>query len=218
MPGSATADLLQKSSLELAVRVMLAFGIALGLSTWLGPHLLEPLLHYYETVVHMLDDRYWIDLALTYQTGHDTFGSDLAILGRAVVMKSLSISAGDIVIALTPGQALKSSTAIGILMQPAIMIVGLLLAWPLGSSKAIPIRAGLGVLMLGIWLFVEIPLSLWVYFQDIPIRAMAPTVIVLETIVSRFLLNGGSLVLGALMAGVALAIESGTNCGSWSAS
>jgi hypothetical protein len=200
MPGSATANLLQKSPLELAIRAVLAFGIALWLSTLLGPGILESLRHYYETVVYQLDDRYWINFTLTHQTGHNRLGSDLVLLGRAEVMKAFTVSAAGKIFTLLAGQALTCSTAIGILMQPAIMLVGVLLAWPLDSAKAALGRAIWGVVALAFWLFVGIPLSLWIYFYDIPVRAFAPGEVLLSTIIGKFLLNGGGLVLGGLLA------------------
>ena len=66
MPGSATANLLQKSPLELALRAVLAFGLALWVSAQISPGILEGLRHYYETIVYQLDDRYWINFTLTY--------------------------------------------------------------------------------------------------------------------------------------------------------
>lgn len=206
MPGSATVSVLQRSPRDLAVRAVLAFGAALGLFAWLAPSLLEPLLRYYETVVYTLDDRYWIAFTLTHQTGHDKIGSDLVLLGRATVMRPMTVTAGDLVVNLQPGQTLKSSTAIGVLLQPAIMIAGLLLAWPLRTARALPERALLAVGLLGFWLGVGVPLTLRLYFQDIPIRAFAPNVIPFETLVGRFLLNGGGLVLGALLTAAGLAL------------
>lgn len=206
MPGSAIADVLHRSPLELIGRAAIGFGIALCLVDKLGAPMLEPLLHYYETIVHLLDDRYWIDFTLTHQTGHDRLGSDLAVLGQAAVMKAMVVTHGDVAVALRPGQGLKCSTAIGILLQPAVMIVGVLLAWPTASGKSIPMRLLVGTPTLATWLLGGIPLTLWIYFRDIPIRALAPTAILPETLVSKFLLNGGSLVLGALMAAGALTL------------
>jgi hypothetical protein len=205
MPGSATANLLHKSPLELAVRAGLAFGIALWLSALVGPAILEGLRHYYETIVYQLDDRYWVNFTLTYQNGHNKLGSDLVLLGRAEVMKAFTVSAAGKVFTLQAGQALSSSTAIGILMQPAIMLLGILLTWPLASVKEALARGAFSTMALAFWLFVGIPLSLWIYFYDIPIRAFVPSEVLLSTIIGKFLLNGGGLVLGGLLAAAALA-------------
>lgn len=205
MPGSATANLLQKSPLELALRAVLAFGLALWLSALISPAVLEGLRHYYETIVYQLDDRYWINFTLTYQNGHNKLGSDLVLLGRAEVMKAFSVSAAGKVFTLQAGQALTCSTAIGILIQPAIMLVGVLLAWPLASAKAALGRGLFGAMALAFWLFVGVPLSLWIYFYDIPVRAFEPSEVLLSTIISKFLLNGGGLVIGGLLAAGVLA-------------
>jgi len=211
MPGSATANLLQKSPLELALRAVLAFGLALWLSALISPGILEGLRHYYETIVYQLDDRYWINFTLTYQNGHNKLGSDLVLLGRAEVMKAFSVSAAGKVFTLQAGQALTCSTAIGILVQPAIMLVGVLLAWPLASAKGALGRGLFGAMALAFWLFVGVPLSLWIYFYDIPVRAFEPSEVLLSTIISKFLLNGGGLVIGGLLAAGVLAAGARSN-------
>jgi hypothetical protein len=209
MPGFATANLLQKSPLELAVRAVLAFGASIWLSAQLGPVLLKGLLHYYETIVYLLDDRYWIDFSLTHQTGHNKVGSDLVLLGRASVMNSFPVYAANQIFILQPGQALTSSTAIGVLMQPAIMLVGLILGWPVDSVKRAVMRGVFGAMALTFWLCVGIPLSLWIYFYDIPVRAFDPGAVLLSTIIGKFLVNGGGLVLGGLLAAGVLAASEG---------
>jgi hypothetical protein len=208
MPGSASANLLQKSPLELAIRASLAFGVAIWLSSLLAPGILESLRHYYETIVYQLDDRYWINFTLTHQTGHNKLGSDLVLLGRAEVMKAFPVFAAGKVFTLQAGQALTCSTAIGILMQPLIMLVGVLLGWPLASLKAALMRGVFGAMALASWLCVGIPLSLWIYFYDIPVRAFAPSTVLFSTIIGKFLLNGGGLVIGGLLAAGVLAASS----------
>jgi len=208
MPGSVTANLLQKPPLELAVRAVLAFGVALWLSSLIGPGLLEGLRHYYETIVYQLDNRFWINFTLTHQTGHNKLGSDLVMLGRAEVMQAFPVFAANQVFILQAGQALTCSTAIGILMQPAIMLFGVLLGWPFASVKAALMRGVAGAMALALWLCLGIPLSLWIYFNDIPVRVFAPGEVLLSTIIGKFLLNGGGLVLGGLLAAGVLALAS----------
>jgi hypothetical protein len=206
MHGSVIASLLQTKPLELALRVALAFGIALWLFTRLGPALLEALLPWYEQAVHRLDDRYRIDLTLSHQTGHDKIGSDLVVLGRATVARTFVVFGADRPIILQPGSVLTCSTATGLLLQPAVMLLGLLLGWPTRSAGEALIRFASGSIMLAAWLLLGIPFSLWIYFHDIPIRAYAPDELAFLTIAGKFLLNGGSLVLGAMLAACALAL------------
>jgi hypothetical protein len=205
MLGSITADVLQKRPVELAVRAMLAFGLALWLSTLVGPSLLEGLLRVHEQVVHLLDDHYRIELALTHQTGHDTVGSDLVLLGHAVVTRTVVVFGGSQAITLVTGQALQSSTAIGILMQPAIMILGFLLGWPVRSGREALVRGVVGAALLALWLVLGIPLSLWIYFQAIPLKAYAPNEFAFLDVAGKFLLNGGSVALGTSLAFGAIA-------------
>jgi hypothetical protein len=205
MPGSATANLLQKSSLELAARAVLAFCLSLWISALLSPGLLEGLLHYYETIVYLLDDHYWTEFSLIHQISNDKMGGDLIVLGRAEVMKAFNVSAANTVYTLYPGNAFSCSTAIGTIMQPAVMLVGLLLGWPLASAKAVLARGVFGAMALALWLLVGIPVSLWIFFYDMPIRAFVPSEVLLSSIITRFLFNGGGLILGGLLAAAVLA-------------
>ena len=207
MPGSATAALLDRRPLELVVRAALGFGIALWLVARLSPQVLEALLRSYEQFVHLLDDHYRIGFTLTHQTGHDKIGGDLVVLGRAAVVKTFMIFTAEKTITLAPGQVLTSSTATGVLMQPATMILGLLLAWPLASAAEAAWRAALGAVMLVSWQLLGIPLSLWIYFRDIPLRAYAANELSWTTVVGKFLLNGGGVAVGAML-GFAIVLAS----------
>ena len=204
MPGSITADLLKKRPLELALRALLAFGIAFWLVARLAPIILETLLPFYEQAIHLVDDHYRLDLSLTHRTGHDVVGSDLVLLVQATVVRTFMVFGSRAVITMQPGEILQSSTATGLLMQPAIMICGLLLAWPARSAAEVLLRLGIGAVLLAAWLLLGIPLSLWIYFQDIPLRVFAPREVSFLADAGRFLLNGGSVALGALAAGGAL--------------
>jgi hypothetical protein len=205
MPGSITADLLEKRPLELAVRAVLAFGIALWLCVALGPMLLDALLPFYEQFVRLLDDHYRIDFALTRLTGHNKIGGDLVVLGHAVVERTFMVFGADTTVTLVPGESLTSSTAIGVLMQPATVMLGFLLAWPVRGAREILIRWPLGLMLLALWLLLGIPVWLWISFQDIPIRAYAPDAFSVMTAIGKFLLNGGGVVLGALLGAGAIA-------------
>jgi len=205
MPGSITADLLEKRPLELAVRAVLAFGIALWLSVVLSPMLLDALLPFYEQLVHLLDDHYRIDFALTRLTGHNKIGGDLVVLGHAAVERTFMVFGADTTVTLVPGESLTSSTAIGVLMQPAIVMLGLVLGWPVRGTREVLMRGLLGLTLLALWVILGIPAWLWISFQDIPIRAYSPDAFSVMTAIGKFLLNGGGVVLGALLGAGAIA-------------
>jgi hypothetical protein len=207
MPGFAAVSVLQRSPGELALRAGLAFGVTLWLAAWLGPVALSPLLNYYETLVEALDDRFKIDFALTHQTGHDLLGADLAILGQATVRRPADLAIGGKEAALIPGQVLKCSTAVGLLMQPLIMVVGLLGGWPIASARAALRRLSLATLIVGAWLMAGVPLTLWLFFLDIPVRVFAPDAVTFETLSNRLITNGGGLFIGVVLAAAALAGE-----------
>jgi hypothetical protein len=205
MPASDSAGLLDTSPVELAARIVLAGGLAIWLALRAGPLLLELLIPYLEATVHWLDSRYRIDFTLTLRTGHEKIGSELVLLGKATVSRLFFIPVEGRILSMQPGQFLTSSTAIGVLMQPAVAILALVLGWPARTRSEFATRALFGLLMLVLWLFAGLPCSLWLYFHDIPLRALAPGDTTLATPIGKFLLNGGSVALGIGLAAVAIA-------------
>ena len=136
MPASDSAGLLDTPPLELAARLALAGGVAVWLAMRGGPLLLEVLIPFLEASVDLLDTRYRVEFTLTYRTGHGNIGSELALLGRAAVARLFFIPVDGRVIAMQPGQVLSSSTALGVLMQPAVAILTLVLGWPMRARRA----------------------------------------------------------------------------------
>ena len=208
MPSSAPASLLETPPLELAARAVLAGTLAIWLTLRGGPLLLELLIPYLGSAVHWLDTRYNIDFELTYRTGHGVAGSELALLGRAAVARMFFIPVDGGIIPMRPGVVLTSSTAIGVLLQPAVMVIALLTGWPARSRREMTMRAPVAVAVLACWMLAGLPLTLWLYFHDIPLQAFAPHESTLATPIGKFLLNGGSVALGAAL-GVAAVIASG---------
>lgn len=205
MPGSITAQVLRKKPIELAVRAGLSFGVALWLSTAVGARVVQTLLPSYEQFVHAIDDHYRVDLTLTRRDGHDVVGRDLVLLGHAVVTRPVVVLEDARPVILVPGQTLQSSTALGIFMQPAILIIGLLLGWPIRSVREACVRGGVGATLLACWLVLGVPTSLWIYFQTIPMQTFAPQTFSFAVVAGKFLLNGGSAILGAGLALCAIA-------------
>jgi hypothetical protein len=204
MPVSDSARLIDTSPAELAARVVLSGGAAIWLALRGGPLLLELLIPYLEMAVQWLDSRYRIDFTLTFRTGHEKIGSELVLLGKATVTRLFFIPVEGRILPMQPGQFLTSSTAIGVLMQPAVAILALALGWPARTRVEYATRALFGLLMLVLWLFVGLPCSLWLYFHDIPLRALAPGDTTLATPLGKFLLNGGSVAVGLALGAVAI--------------
>ena len=205
MPGSASSDLLDKRPLELIARALAAFAIVFWLSMRFGAGLIDALLPLYESYVQSIDNHYRIDLAVTRVGGHDKLGADLVVLGRAAVTRSFMVFGDTAKVMMMPGEVLQSSTAIGMLMQPAVMLAGLLLAWPLRSMREAAVRGVLGIMLLALWMLLGIPSWLWISMCDLPIRVVAPDELSVLTIANKMLLNGGAVVLGAVLAAVAIA-------------
>ena len=82
-------------------------------------------------------------------------------------------------VVLVPGQTLQSSTAIGIFMQPAVLILGLLLAWPVRSMREACVRGSVGAVLLALWLLAGIPLSLWILLPDCALAGVRGSRVVL---------------------------------------
>jgi hypothetical protein len=85
------------------------------------------------------------------------------------------------------------------------MMLGLFLGWPVCRVKVALIRSVLGAMLLALWILLGIPLALWIGFLDLPVRAYVPDAFSFSTAAGRFLLNGGGVVAGALLAAGAIA-------------
>lgn len=205
MPASGAPGLADTPTPELLARLVLAGGLAVWLAMRAGPLLLEAMTAYLEAGVQWLDTRYRVEFALSYRTGHGRLGSELALLGRAEVARLFFIPVEGRVIAMQPGQFLTSSTAVGVLMQPAVAIVTVVLGWPSRGRLELPARALFGAGMAGLWFAAGLPATLWLYFRDLPLRAFAPGEVGFATPVGKFLLNGGSVAAGVALGALAVA-------------
>ena len=205
MHGYVLAGPLQKSPVELAARAAVSLSVATWLSIQLGPIALHALIPYLETAVSLLDSNYRISFALGNRGGNGVYGGDLMLKGQAIVVNSFSIITQTANIHLRPGPAFPSHTAVGLLMQPVMMIVAVLLGWPVRSRCELAARAVLGAMAVGAWLLVGLPATLWIYFRDVPLRAFVPGEMTYATVVGKFFLNGGSLGVGGLVAAFTIA-------------
>jgi len=183
----------------MALRAALAGTLAVWLVLRGGPLLIETLVPYLGAAVQWMDARYTYTFELTYRTPQGGSGSELALLGRAAVARLFFIPIEEGIIPMRPGTLLTSSTAIGVLLQPAVMLIALLTGWPARSRREMMARALAGTAVLALWLLAGLPLTLWIYFRDIPLHAFAPHETTLATPIGKFLLNGGSVALGAAL-------------------
>lgn len=205
MPACGSAGLVNTPPLELAARTALACGAAIWLAMRAGPLVLELLIPYLETVVQWLDSRYRIEFTITSRAGRNGMVSDLSLLGRATVTRLFFIPTPIAPIVMQSGTELTSATAIGVLLQPAVTVIALVLGFPANSLRAVSIRMVLGTVMIGLWLLAGLPVSLWLYFHDLPTNAFAPGENTLATPIGKFLLNGGSVALGVALGALAIA-------------
>ena len=195
--------------IEFYARSLIAFGVSLGVTIVIGPSILELLHPFHQEVLSLSDHRYQFSLALTHQTGHDTNGPDLVLLVQAIVLKAIHPFGNNSTAVLHPGQLLKSSTAIGIFLQPVVVTVGALLAWPIRSSNEKKARIGLGMAMILAWLLLGIPALLWIYVEGIPAQVYEPDAISWVNWIGKLSLNGGASMLGGILATGTIALSKG---------
>jgi hypothetical protein len=184
---------MRPSTLEIGLRAALGFGISLWLGVAFGPKLLAALLPLHTAVLEMLNGNYRIELSLT------SAGADLVMYLRATVLRTTTITGGGAAVMLSPGTVLMNSTATGLLLQPAVMLGGLVIAWPASNPRDFLVRIGVGLAALGFCVLLAIPLYLCLCLLQLPILAFVPGEITVPMLIVKLMLNGGALIVGALM-------------------
>jgi hypothetical protein len=104
------------------------------------------------------------------------------------------------------------STLSAHVLQPWIVGLASLLAWPVNAMRVIrelTVRFAMGALLLSVVTAIDVPVLLVAELSDIFTSAFAPGEINLLTLWVRFLEEGGRYVLGIAAAWVAVAVQSG---------
>ncbi len=186
-------EAMRPSTLEIGLRAALGFGLFIWLGVAFGPKLLAALLPLHTAVLETLNSNYRIELSLT------SAGADMVMYLRATVLRTTTITGGGAAVMLSPGTVLMNSTATGLLLQPAIMLGGLVIAWPASGIRELLVRIGAGLAALGFCVLLAIPLYLCLCLLQLPVLAFAPGEVTLSMLFVKLMLNGGALIVGALM-------------------
>lgn len=186
--------------LEPAVRFLAACGVLLALAHFFGRDLLESILPLYRWELGVLDDRYRI-----LQLGLATQGAD-AVIRLDVALQRPLVVGGHLVLPDPRGHA-SVTTLTGNALQPVIVFLALLVAWPARGLVRGAARAAGGLCLLPVLLMLDIPFvlagELWALFVD----RYAPANFSPLLAWKDFLQGGGRLAMafaaGALVIGLA---------------
>lgn len=173
-----------------AVRFVLALGALLVLNQTYGMRLTETLLPALRWEIAQLDDNFRVlDLTLSRQ-GADTVVRLDAGLAQVVLLGGRAL--------LTDQRARANvSTLAGSIMQPAILALAWIVAWP--SRRAAieyPVRLSIACACIALVLVADVPFVLWGELWDIQISALEPERFSPLLMWKNFLQGGGRFVLG----------------------
>jgi hypothetical protein len=149
--------------LEAGFRFIVACGVLLAFAHYFGRDLLELILPLFRWELGVLDDRYRIlHFGLAAQGADGSIRLDVA-LQRPVVV------GGHLVLPDPRGHA-SVTTLAGHVLQPVIVFLALLVAWPARARGEALIRAACGLALLPVLLLIDLPFvltgELWALFVD----------------------------------------------------
>ena len=185
--------------LEVGWRVLAACALLLAVSHAWGQALIECLLPLFRLEIGWLEDRYRIlGLSLAVQGADSVIRLDVSLQRIMVV--------GDHVVYPDPRGLAHVTTLTGHVLQPAILGLGLLTAWPplapAPLAREYALRLLLGLAMLGVVLALDVPFVLLGELWAIAHQRFAPGSFSPLLLWVDFLQGGGRLALG-LLAGAA---------------
>jgi len=193
MPGSTAPSAAWPRPLELALRLTAAYGLGAWLAYRYGRDFVDALLPAFKYAVSLMNDTFRIVAMTTGSDGPDTVLSVRVILARPVVV-------GAQIWMPHAGGWMNSATTIGLLLQPAIVALGLVLAWPARRRAVILWRWILAAFLLGVITLVHTPFFLWASLWSSFVRVYDPQGFYFLRLWHNVLLNGGQLAVGLLAA------------------
>lgn len=191
---------------EAGWRLLAACALLLAASHAWGQALIECLLPLFRLEIGWLEDRYRIlGLRLAVQ------GSDSVI--RLDVSQQRIMVIGGHVIYPDPRGFAHVTTLSGHVLQPAILGLGLLVAWPplapTRLAREYALRLGLGLTMIGVVLALDVPFVLLGELWAIAHERLAPGSFSPLLLWVEFLQGGGRLALGLLAGAAGIAAAGG---------
>jgi hypothetical protein len=197
MLSSITPDATWPDPGRLLLRLAVALGLAIALAWSGGRALVEAVLSITTPpLLGWMDDRFAI-LFL----GLDHTAQDTVIRLRTNLVRMLVIGTG--VVEPHPKGWLEVATPVGTMLQPLTIGLGLAGAWP--GRTGVRLLRLLLVTVLGVaFMLIDIPLTLYAYIWDMFLDYYEPDKVSPLMLAHRFLHGGGRLVVGVLLALLAL--------------
>lgn len=176
-----------------AVRLVILAAILLTLGRIYGTTIVTPMLPALTWVIEAVDDHLRVDHAIIRNRSADT-----VIQLKVTPIRMLFL--GDRVLLPDGKLHFDPSTLLGSVLQPVILLLAIVLAWPAPHLRAFLARLVLGVPMMTVLLVVNVPLSFVGVMQDF--REYLPSAPVTPLVYwNDFLQTGGPLAL-AIASGV----------------
>jgi len=183
--------------LELAPRLLLACALLLWAAHAWGRTLVDLLLPALRAAFLSLDDHYRI---LQLNTG--SAGADSVIRLRVNLAQPMVV--GGRVVVPHPLGAAEVTTAIGYVMQPLIIGLTLVLAWPWRTRAELAVRLVMAGALLVLALWLDTPFVLWANLWDMHARALEPERFSPLLAWAQWLQGGGRLLLGGVAGTLAI--------------
>jgi hypothetical protein len=176
-----------------ALRLVILIAILLTLGRVYGTTIVTPMLPALTWVIEAVDDHLQVDHAFIVNRSADT-----VIQLKVTPIRILVI--GDRMLMPDAQLHFDPTTLIGSVLQPVILLLAIILAWPVTRLWALPARLLLAVPMMALLLVVNVPLGFVGTMQDF--REYVPEAPVsLMVYWNDFLQTGGPLAL-AIAAGI----------------
>lgn len=177
--------------LELALRLLLSLLLVLALAQRYGRDATEALLPLIGHSLAWLDDHYRIiDLTL------GTEGADSVIRLRVTLARPLVVG-GHLIPPDARGWG-QVTTPVGNLLQPPLVLLGLLLAWPARGWREWPLRLLLSAPVALFLVWLNTPFALWGHLWDLHAHLYEPGRFSPLLAWTHLLDGGGRLLLGML--------------------
>ncbi|KAF0163894.1 MAG: hypothetical protein FD157_2573 [Rhodocyclaceae bacterium] len=186
---------------ELALRLLLATLLVLALAQGIGREAAQAMLPLIGHTLSWLDDHYRT-VALTLGTE----GADSVVRLRVTLARPLLVG-GHLILPDARGWG-EVTTPVGKLLQPLLVLLGLLLAWPVRRRREWPLRLLLAAPIALALVLLDTPFALWSHLWDLHAHVYEPGRFSPLLTWTRLLDGGGRLLLGMLGAAAIVALAS----------
>ena len=175
--------------LNIAARFTLAIALLLTLNQFYGKAVTEAMLPLLRWEIAQLDDTYRIlDLSLDRE-GRDTVVRLDVGLEKAIIIGGQALMPD-------PRALANVSTLAGHVMQPVLLCLAVILAWPARRAIKYPVRALVAFGGIALVILVDVPFVLWGELWNLHVSVYEPDRFSPLLIWKNFVQGGGRFVLG----------------------